>query len=179
MNKPRAWSCLASLALLLGTLGGCAGDGASRGNASAGSDRVSAVSLYGLPVAFSTTGGDTPMSFQVGVLFFRQDEPQAVRVRSGQVEFYLYEGRYRPGVGEQVKPFQFWRLSAAEIEPFAVRSLPGWGYQLALPVQGKPPTSNVVTLIARFRPLTGNPVDSEPMQLQFRSGGSGVRLDTP
>ncbi|MCX5661531.1 MAG: hypothetical protein NTW19_17775 [Planctomycetota bacterium] len=170
MTRLRAVLLFAALALWLGQACGCASSPASQGLASGGRDKVDVVSLYGLPVPFSIEGAGAPVSFQIGVLFFRRDEPQALRVRSGVVEFFLYEGRFRPADAGEAKPFQTWRLTAAEIEPYAVFALPGWGYQLALPLAGKAPTTRVVTLLARFRAAQGDPVDSEPMLLQMHPG---------
>lgn len=132
------------------------------------SQRVDAVQLMTPPTAMNWDDRPGPDGVPVTVYLFRLDDPQPVTLRSGNLDFLMFEGR----VGREAlstEPFQTWSFTAEELRSALSRTMVGHCYQIPLAWTVKPPRTNNITLVARYRPVSGDPVYSAPTAISVRA----------
>jgi len=112
------------------------------------------------PLNWDAEPGSDGLAVQV---FFerRSVGPLPVAV-TGTIEFMLYEGALTAGQ-EAATPLHTWNFTGAELPGYAVRAAWGWGYAMRLGWGAKRPKTSSVTLLARYIPPTGSPVDAQPI----------------
>jgi len=102
--------------------------------------------------------------FQAQVNLFQLDRPLSVTV-DGALEFMLYEGHGTAQVLAGKEPFRTWSFQGPDLRRCLGKSLFGWGYAMRLGWGGGAPRSSSVTLIARYRPVKGRDVSSDPLHV--------------
>lgn len=149
---------MAGLALL--GLGGCvSGDG---GASSWRGGSIHELHLLVLPVALKSSPTGAADGFAVRVFASDRSRAKGIPIRSGTLEILGYEGSPYETDPKTMTPAQIWAYPAASLPPFAISSSLGTGYELTLPWQGRRPTNNRLTLVARHTPASGTARFSAP-----------------
>lgn len=124
--------------------------GAGPAASAADGSRIDVVNLYAMPAAINWDDKPGADGLQVRVFFFRLDEPQAVDMTDGLLEFTIHAGRVPASKLPELPPIKTWRFTAAELAVYRTRSVVGTGYVMSLPWGDRTPASPSVTLSARL-----------------------------
>lgn len=128
-------------------------------------DRVDNVALRispPMPLNWDDMPGLDGLQAQVNL--FQLDQPLSVTVE-GSLEFLLYEGRGTEQALAGGEPFRTWTFEGPQLRRCLGRSMFGWGYVMRLGWGSTPPKSPSVTLVARYRPVSGRDLSSDPLHL--------------
>ncbi len=174
MLKSRMGSKLVGLGWFLAglvVLSGCGTDrpgrSASAQHGKSGQPSVERISMLATPVAFG--GGST-----VGVngvaakIFAAAAEDKKTRpIREGTVDFLLFDGILKElppgGAGGR----HIWTFAAKELEPLKISTAIGAAYLFALAWGSDVPAGDTITLVARYHPLEGPVIYSQPCYLSL------------
>ncbi len=148
---------LAALAL---ALPGCATSESSRSD-------IAEVHLFGLPVALNLDNVPGPDAFSIRVYASTAQQPKGVTIRQGTLDIVLFDGAFAPNQPISGAPLRVWSFTAQQLKAVANENRLGTGYEFTLPWAGTPPTRNRVTVFARYRPKSGNPVVSGPSAISL------------
>jgi hypothetical protein len=129
-------------------------------------DEVHAINVLSPPMAADWDGRGGPDGLSVSVHLWQADRVLPVTGR-GTLVFTLYEGIIRAGDLDKAKPFQTWTFPGDQLPRYVGRSIAGWGYAFRLPWSRTPGTS-AVTLVVRFVPARGAPVQAQPIIIAVR-----------
>jgi hypothetical protein len=153
----RRW--LAGVGSLL-ILAGCATDGGA-------APEIDEVHLFGLPVAINLDNSPGPDAFSVRVFVSKSAQPKGVPIRRGTLEILLFDGAFAPNQPMPATPLRTWSFTAQQLKGVASENRLGTGYEFTLPWAGTPPRRNRVTVLARYRPVTGAAVVSGPSAISL------------
>jgi hypothetical protein len=156
MRRPLA-IVLATLAL---ALPGCVSSDSSRSD-------ITEVHLFGLPVAINLDNVPGADAFSIRIYASTAQQPKGVSIRQGTLDIVLFDGTFPPNQPITGKPLRIWSFSPQQLKALANENRLGTGYEFTLPWVGTPPTRNRVTVFARYRPKSGNPVVSGPSAISL------------
>lgn len=156
MRRPLA----IALAALTLALPGCATSDSSRSD-------ITEVHLFGLPVAINLDNVPGPDAFSVRVYASNTGQSKGVAIRQGTLDLVLFDGAFAPNQPISGAPLRVWSFTAQQLKAVASENRLGTGYEFTLPWAGTPPTRNRVTVFARYRPKSGNPVLSGPSAISL------------
>ena len=107
-----------------------------------------------------------PDGVRIAIFCFQKAQGISVTV-SGSLEVQLYEQNGDKSMTELEKaaPFQTWSFSAQELPRFLVRADCGWGYAIQLGWGDHVPTSDKISLRARYKSPSGEVVYSDPLTM--------------
>jgi hypothetical protein len=128
-------------------------------------ERPDAISLYALPVAINLDNQPGADGLRISLYAFRRTQPEPITLDSGRLEVRLYEGRLSGQELAETEPVQVWSFSAPQLRTHVKRTAAGPGYVLDLSWAPRPPAARVITLLARFYPTRGAPLESSPLSL--------------
>jgi len=133
------------------------------------SPTIDKLELQALPTVVNLDDKPGADGVQVKLYLWRIEEPLAVALERGTVEFLLYEGRVPRAKLHATEPARTWAYSAGQLRRFAGRSLVGSAYALALTWGDQPPRSSTVTLSARLLRPDATPLYADPLNLAMGS----------
>jgi len=158
------WACL------LWGMGGCGPPG---GVATVGGSpprpvgTVDVVDLRAAPVALNWDDQPGPDGLEAYVYLYQRAHPLPVTV-SGKLEFLLFEGRVTQGGVRTMKPFRVWPFAGRQLNSCLVRGVAGWMYVVRLRWGASVPTTDMVTLAARYHPGDDEPRYSSPVPVAMK-----------
>jgi len=126
---------------------------------------IDEVHLFGLPAALNLDNVPGPDAFSVRVFASNSSLAKGVAVRQGALEIVLYDGGYTAGQSMDALPLRTWSFSPQQLKALANENRLGIGYEFTLPWAGTPPKRNRVTVLARYRPPSGNTIVSGPASI--------------
>ena len=132
-------------------------------------DNVSDVMLLSLPAAVNIDERPGADGIPVMVLLYDRARGSEPRPVNGALELLLFEGNLTGSDSLDAKPFQVWRFGGQDLRPRLSRSLFGWGYELLLEWGRRVPSSDYVTLAARYLPPKGGCVESSLVPIPMGS----------
>lgn len=141
-------------------IAGCTTDGRT-------TPEIDEVHLFGLPVAINLDSVPGPDAFSVRVFAARSAQPKGVPIRKGTLEILLFDGAFAPNQPLPATPLRTWSFSAEQLKGAASDNRLGTGYEFTLPWAGTPPRRNRVTVLARYRPVSGAAVVSGPSAISL------------
>jgi len=125
--------------------------------------RVDAINLWAVPpVAINWDDMPGPDGVQVNVFLYQADRAAPVLMK-GMLEFSMYEGRHHADALREAKPLRTWTYTEQELATRQVRGIAGWGYGIQLGWGLQVPDSDIITLVACYRPPKGAPIYSSPI----------------
>lgn len=140
---------------------------------------INAVALVFGPKPLDTNGNSRPDTIQVEAYLFSRPYPSPTW-RDGGFDFSIYpSGKAGSAESPAPNPLRTWSVSADEMQTLRSRSLIGDGYamSLSLLVDGGTDAIGVdsVDLIARFVPISGDPVPASGVRAVSLSSAPGDR----
>jgi len=96
------------------------------------------------------------------------DYPKGILITGGCLEVLLFDGVVPSPVPADGVPRERWSYTPDQLRRHAFHSMTGIGYDLALRWDEKRPVRSVVTIIARYHPEDGAPVESSSVSLAVR-----------
>jgi hypothetical protein len=150
-------TALAALAL---ALQGCVSSDSSRSD-------INEVHLFGLPVGINLDNVPGADAFSIRVYASTAQQPKGVVIRQGTLDIVLFDGTFAPNQPITGTPLRVWSFSPQQLKALANENRLGTGYEFTLPWAGTPPTRSRVTVLARYRPKSGNPVVSGPSAISL------------
>lgn len=102
--------------------------------------------------------------FGVMVYAVTRAHPKPQPIRSGSLQVLMYDGIVSADAvaAEQRMPRRVWTFTSAELKALQTGSAIGTGYKLTLDWGEDAPASEGISIIARYRFLAGNLIDSAP-----------------
>jgi hypothetical protein len=128
---------------------------------------IDEVHLFGLPVAINLDNVAGPDAFSVRVFVSKSELAKGIPIRKGTLEILLFDGALVPNQPLPANPLRAWSFSAQQLKGLANENRLGTGYEFTLPWAGTPPTRNRVTVLARYRPVSGPSVVSGPSSISL------------
>jgi hypothetical protein len=122
---------------------------------------------YVLPVAINLDNVPGADAFSIRIYASTAQQPKGVSIRQGTLDIVLFDGTFPPNQPITGKPLRIWSFSPQQLKALANENRLGTGYEFTLPWAGTPPTRNRVTVFARYRPKSGNPVVSGPSAISL------------
>ena len=105
------------------------------------------------------------------VCFFQQGRNLPVTVK-GKLDILLYEENPQTASAStapvEPKPFRVWSFTPAQMEEHLAKTIFGWCYVFQLEWGNESPKSSKITLRARYSPLGGQYIYSEPATIQMQ-----------
>lgn len=154
MRRPRPCIFVIASFALLGLFTGCGEKTtdvvASSSRPAVPGDVPDVVSLQSAPTAVNWDGNRGADGLVIRMYFFHRDRPKAAAIRTGTVEFSLFEGAVDPREDAEAKRVQRWVYTADQLASAAGISAFGEGYSLQLPWAGAAPTGRSITLLATY-----------------------------
>lgn len=129
------------------------------------SPRVDKIELASLPVVANMDDKPGADGVSVTVRLYNLDQPLAFALKTGVIEFVLYEGNIKEAEIGGAKPFHTWRFSAEQAAKSGRKTIIGWQYAMSLNWLDHSPTSSAVTLIARIPRPSATPLYARPVHL--------------
>ena len=148
------WEVVLALGVAL-ALPGCSTSGPSGGKSS-----INELNLVAMPVPVSLDSRPSSDGIEVKIYAASSELPKAQPIRQGYLDFLLYDGLVRAGIGETNPPLHIWSFSPADLASRVFTSAVGTGYFFTLNWAKDRPQSNKISVMARYRPPQGPPVYS-------------------
>ena len=155
----RIWFVIGAL-LLLGA--GCAtGPGSSRS--------IDSLHLFSVPVALDLDGAPGADGFGATIYASAAATAKGLPITSGKIEMLMFDGAMTAEAGTNAAPKKVWSFTSAELRNHLVKTALGVGYRFTLNWGDTPPLQNRITVVARFLPSPGRPVQSSPTTIAVTS----------
>ncbi|HAM73689.1 MAG TPA: hypothetical protein DCM86_18805 [Verrucomicrobiales bacterium] len=143
-------------------MSGCAsGPGSSSSGAGRGGE-IGEVVLFAVPVAVELDDKPGPDGIAVRVYASAVGKARGIPIRSGTLEIQMFDGVLKPGEPISQAPRRSWKFKADQLRSIASTSQLGVGYRFALAWQDTPPAGSHVSVLARYLPPKGAPLQSPP-----------------
>lgn len=139
-------------------LGGCAGGPDKAGSAVA----VESLHVLSVPVAVNFDGVPGPDGFALTLFAKGPKSAKGIPLPGGVVELLMYDGLYFEGQSSGTKPLRVWRFTRSDLKLRAGKSAVGTGYRFTLRWDEARPTQSRITIVARYLPASGPPVEAAP-----------------
>jgi hypothetical protein len=153
-------------------LAGCKGGGGRRAGPPAPTpvrrESVDAVNLQALPAAVNWDDRPGPDGLRTRVYLFQVERSEPLTA-NGSLDFLLYAGNVTRDDLPELEPVETWHYERDRVPRYAVRSLAGVGYAFSLEWGPQAPEADSVTLVARYTPHGGEPVESSPVAIAMKA----------
>ena len=120
------------------------------------------LNLLTLPVALNLDGAPGADGVAVKLYVGAAGSTKPVALRTGEVEFLLFDGLLTQDSTRLPEPARTWRLTAKQLRGLEVQALVGTGYQVTLRWDRFQPKSDRVTVLARIPLGEGRYLYSSP-----------------
>jgi hypothetical protein len=127
---------------------------------------VDAMELSASPTAMNWDDKPGPDGIEVVLMCYQIPNSQPVPVTvAGTMEFQLFEGVVAPEKLSEARPFHVWTFQSWEMNrPGVLSRWYGlWGYILRLGWDAHVPTTEKITVTARYLPPNGQPLYAKPV----------------
>ena len=152
-------ACRMALAIALWlAASGCGTPGGGRG-------AVDELHLLTIPVAINFDGMPGADGFAVKVYASRREEPKPVAIPSGIVEILMFDGVVSVSDVAKTPPLRTWTFDKAALSERRYRTSIGVGYQFSLRWDEAKPTTERITVLARYRSPDGRMISSLPSSI--------------
>ncbi len=155
----RLLTCLPACLLVLGCLTGCA---STRSHTNAPIDQLH---LLVTSVALDIDGKPGPDGIGVRVYASHTGSSEAVPVKVGTLELLMYEGAHVRGELASLQPRHLWTYPADQLKAYLQKTSIGTSYRFAALWGEDKPTSDRVTLIARYTGPDNREIYSAPSSI--------------
>ena len=129
---------------------------------SSGRGPVRQLHLWTGPTALNLDQAPGADGFAIRVYASSAKSAATVAIANGTLEILMFDGALKEEPPEGTKPLRVWTYSASELKPYTQRGAVGVLYMLTLPWGDSKPTQERITVMARFHPEKGAPIDSGP-----------------
>ena len=146
--------------LLLGA--GCATGPGSRSG-------IDSLHLFSVPVALDLDGAPGPDGFGATIYASAAATAKGLLIANGKMEMLMFDGTMAAEAGTNAAPKRVWTFTSAELKDHLVQTALGVGYRFTLSWSDTPPLQNRITIVARYVPSRGRPVQSSPATIAVTS----------
>lgn len=100
--------------------------------------------------------------FAVRVYASSSKSAATVAITEGKLEILMFDGVLKAQEASVTKPLHVWSYPANELKTFMQRGAVGAVYVLTLPWGESKPSEERISVMARYHPVKGTPIDSGP-----------------
>jgi hypothetical protein len=129
--------------------------------------RVDELNLVAMPVAVGVGSRANNDGIALKVYAVDNELPKTQPIRSGNLDFLLFDGLQREGFSETNRALRVWSFRPAELAGRVFTSTVGTWYFFTLSWGQDRPQANTITVIARYRPPQGPALYSAPCFIEL------------
>ena len=133
-----------------------------------GGGGIDSLHVFGVPVALDLDGLPGPDGLGVTIYASASSVAKGVAIGSGRLEVLMFDedGSTRGTASkESLSPRHVWKLTPADLKRHSIKTSLGVGYRLTPGWGDTPPRRTWVTVVVRYVPSHGDPIESSPVTI--------------